>query len=202
MTHHSSLAPTGTSEINVPEKAYCQATGCKSNCSGSLMARIESPTNIYTIYYTLAAILYNTPLSPFTLSVHSLFSLFEKTRNENGSLCFGSILYNVYKIVFPPSGHKNVMEKQPGENAWQLTHAPLSRLWLLLWPHSVPPPPPPPKKKKKKKNGFTSYLLGGKDFFFLGGGNDCALSSFSVKTHCNCSSCIQLDSVCIRVCVQ
>jgi hypothetical protein len=116
MTHHSSLAPTGTSEINVPEKAYCQATGCKSNGSGSLMARIESPTNIY-ILYIIPSCCYSQSLQHTPLSVHSLFSLFEKPEMKMALFCFGSILYNVYKIVFPPSGHKNVMEKQPGENA-------------------------------------------------------------------------------------
>jgi hypothetical protein len=110
---------------------------------------------LYILYLAAIVSLQNTPLS-----VHSLFSLFEKPEMKMALFCFGSILYNVYKIVFPPSGHKNVMEKQPGENAWQLTHAPLSRLWLLLLPHSVPPQ----KKKRfhilfiRRKRLFLKWL--------------------------------------------
>lgn len=86
---------TTASEINVPEKAYCQATGCKSNCSGSLLPKIESSANTYcvctvqhygttiTITYAVVYSLYRCTvcISPrlhiaLTFSSHSIASLF------------------------------------------------------------------------------------------------------------------------------
>ena len=72
------------SEINVPEKAYCQATGCKSNCSASLMPRIESPANTFLLLPLLS--LTSSPLG---------------SEEEEEDICYGT--ENARQLTHGPS---------------------------------------------------------------------------------------------------